>query len=118
VSFFYNTDSFIDNDYGALDNETLLAEIKRRADEEAAAAKAAAAKEAADKAAADAAKSGLSTSTIDPSTVTETDAQRFSRIGAQLARGENVNDGDYDFFQQYVLEIHQSLTILRRKKQH
>jgi len=35
VSFFYNTDSFIDNDYGALDNETLLAEIKRRADEEA-----------------------------------------------------------------------------------
>jgi len=101
VSFFYNTDSFIDNDYGALDNETLLAEIKRRADEEAAAAKAAAAKEAADKAAADAAKSGLSTSTIDPSTVTETDAQRFSRIGAQLARGENVNDGDYDFFQQY-----------------
>jgi len=40
VSFFYNTDSFIDNDYGALDNETLLAEIKKRADEEAEKAKA------------------------------------------------------------------------------
>jgi len=105
MSFFYNTDAFIDNEYGALDNETLLAEIKRRADEQAEAAKVAATKAAAAadaaSAAADAANSGLTTSTINPATVTETDAQRFSRIGAQLARGENVTDGDYDFYQAY-----------------
>jgi len=37
MPFFYNTDLVPDNEFGALDNATLLAEIKKRAEEEAAA---------------------------------------------------------------------------------
>jgi len=46
MPFFYNTDAVVDNEFGALDNQTLLAEIKRRADEEKAKADAKAAEDA------------------------------------------------------------------------